>query len=222
MPAINLALVLDEGKAKLIEEKLITLGHKISGKKLQDYRNGAIGLCSKPLMLKGRVGWDSKLVKSITNASETPNMNNMLAIHDNMSNMHDNRHDIPKVVCLARPGCKACTTSNNTAIQLVDLDRQIKCEPCGKHVKAKAWTCRCNIPWHLCSVHRHSHSMCSTQNLPMRVPTRGSKRIPTMTIEDLRALDNRRTRRGPPAILPPQCNILSPGLREKFAHLLTR
>ena len=56
MPAINLALVLDEGKAKLIEEKLITLGHKISGKKLQDYRNGAIGLCSKPLMLKGRVG----------------------------------------------------------------------------------------------------------------------------------------------------------------------
>ena len=35
-----------------------------------------------------RTCWrDSKLVKSITNAGETPNMNNMLAIHDNMSNI---------------------------------------------------------------------------------------------------------------------------------------
>ena len=222
MPAINLALDLDEGKFKMIEEKLIILGHKISGKKLRQYINGALGLASKPLMLNGRVGWDSRLTKSIINMGETPNMNNMLVAHDNMNSISGIHQIIPKIICLACPGCKACITSNNPAIQLVDLDRPIKCEPCGKHVKAKDWNCKCLIPWHLCSVHRHSHSKCSTKNLSSSVPSQGSKRIPTMSIEDLRALDNRRTRRGPPAILPPQSNILSPGLREKFAHLLKR
>ena len=149
-------------------------------------------------------------------------MNNMIVTHNCMNDIHYNHQTIPKTICLACPGCKACITSNNPVIQLVDLDRSIKCEPCGKHIKAKDWNCKCLIPWHLCSVHRHSHSMCSTKNLSSSVPSQGSKRIPTMSIEDLRALDNRRTRRGPPAILPPQNNILSPWLREKFAHLLRR
>ena len=149
--------------------------------------------------------------------SQSPDKSSTIIAHDSMTNMS------PSIVCLACPGCNACITSSHPAIQLVDLDRRIKCEPCGKYNKAKDWTCKCHIPWHLCSVHRQCHSMCSTKNLPKSVPLcRGSKRIPTMTIEDLRALDKRRTRRGPPAILPPQNNILSPGLREKFAHLLRR
>ncbi len=168
-------------------------------------------------MLNGRVGWDSKLTKTISNMSQSPDKSSTIIAHDSMTNMS------PSIVCLACPGCNACITSSHPAIQLVDLDRRIKCEPCGKYNKAKDWTCKCHVPWHLCSVHRLCHSMCSTKNLPKSGPLcRGSKRIPTMTIEDLRALDNRRTRRGPPAILPPQTNILSPGLREKFAHLLRR
>ena len=47
MPAINLALVINEGEVKMIEQKLITLGHKISGKKLCDYYSGAIGIGSQ-------------------------------------------------------------------------------------------------------------------------------------------------------------------------------
>jgi hypothetical protein len=223
MPAINLALDLDEGRIRTIEDKLIMLGHKISGTKLRQYTSGSLGLASKPLMLNGRVGWDSKLDKSTTtNVGEMSNSNNPIAQHDTMNNKCGNHKSTPEVICLACPGCKACITSNNPVIQLVDLDRSIKCEPCGKHIRAKDWNCKCLIPWHLCSVHRHSHSKCSTKNLSLSVPSQGSKRIPTMSLEDLRALDNKRARRGPPAILPPQTNILSPGLRVKFAHLLNR
>ena len=174
-------------------------------------------------MLNGRVGWDSHLNKSITTYG--PDMSNVYSTCNQRSiknGTHTNHITIPKIICLACPVCKASITSSNPVIQLVDLDRSIKCEPCGKRIKAKDWNCKCLIPWHLCSVHRHSHSKDSTRSLSTSVLAKGSKRILNMSLEDLNTLDNKRARRGPPAILPPQTNILSPGLRERFAHLLMR
>ena len=62
-PAIKFSI--DDNMQKSIADKLITLGHQISGKKLSDFKGGSMLLRPKPLMLKGRVGWDSKLTPRV-------------------------------------------------------------------------------------------------------------------------------------------------------------
>ncbi len=217
-PTLSFGLNLEEPQRKMLEEKLIALGHKISGAKIKAFKNCKEGIQGTPLSLKGRAGWDSKL------DGPRPSQKQCDALVNYTTNNYSNTTNMHRVsiACLSCPDCNAYTTSDHPSIQLVDLDKKARCDACRKYIKAKDWNCKCNIPWHLCSVHCPSLDKHPIQNLPSRGPCRGTKRIPTMAHEELRELDNKRSRKVPPAILPPQTNILSPGLREKFAHLLKR
>ncbi len=192
------------------------LGHKISGKKLKDFKAGVHTLRAMPLALRGRVGWDSALGKNHKyhhKQYSTPQCND--PSDDDTSNT---MQYVPRTICLACPKCKAVELSSNKAFQLNDLDKAIKCVSCNTNQKISKWTCSCHTPWHLCQSHKLSYY---ERQKPLQTkPSKGSKRIHTMPHEQLVAHDRKRARCEPRAILPPQSNILSSGLRERFAYLL--
>ncbi len=135
------------------------------------------------------------------------------------TNMDKSAHQ-PKIICLSCPLCKACEVSSHPAFQLEDLDKKCRCHKCGKPSRAMHWLCKCQTPWHLCQIHKYCYY--DNKNLSRDKPCKRAKTISMMTHDELVAHDNKRARREPHTILPPQANILSPGLRERFARLLQR
>ena len=73
--APGIAIIIDDEVRACLEDKLIMLGHKISGNKLKDFKAGVHTLRAMPLALRGRVGWDStlgKIINIITNKIVLP------------------------------------------------------------------------------------------------------------------------------------------------------
>ena len=196
------------------------LGHKISGKKLRDFKSHSLQLKLTNLELRGRAGWDSKLCNSNTNT--TPICDSMPLNTD-----ADTQPTINYPACFTSPCCSTWELSTNSGFQLVDLDRRIVCKNCKKTSRARDWNCRCGLLWHLCD--RHIKWANPEYSTPRTVPKskaaescKGTKRINTLTHDQLVAYDNMRARKRPLNILPPQSNILSSKLRERFAHLLDK
>ena len=220
-----------------IAEKLITLGHQIAGKKLRAFIDGSVSLKPKPLNLKGRAGWDSKLTpqahpihKECKDTARTSSANVG-------SQNEDGEVFLPTY--FACPGCQAPQLSTQAAFQLKDLDKPTRCKNCKMFNKVGRWLCKCHLPWHLCTQHVHScrahRNANSNDHQPPVLPRTSVKRIAPMTYEQLQAFDNTRAakerRRNltepsrchtPARILPPQSNILSQKLRERFASLLAK
>ncbi len=200
------------------------------------------------LALKGRVGWDSNLKglgvpTNITNIlplqDTTQDQRSIgggtgrlkrvhgdvpLSIQANLLKPLDNTEGPSDGIALFTcPKCKACEISSNKAFNHHDLDKACKCKSCKTISKARNWMCKCQKPWHLCSIHS---SCCSTTKKPKQsvptTPCKGTKRFGPYTHEQLVAIDNKRIRRAPAVILPPSSNILSVKLRERFAHLLNK
>ncbi len=243
-PAPRFAINLTSQFKTEIENQLIKLGHKLSGQKLADFK--AKKICIKPnsLALKGRVGWDSNLkglgvptstndIKPLHDISRHQNSigggtGRLKRVHGDVplsiqANFMKSQGPTNGIALLTCPKCKACELSSNKAINYHDFDKACKCKSCKTTSKARNWMCKCQIPWHLCSVHS---SCCSTtkkqkQSVPT-TPCKGTKRIGPFTHEQLVAIDHKRIRRGPAVILPPSSNILSVKLRERFAHLLNK
>ncbi len=148
-------------------------------------------------------------------------------------------------VLLACPTC--CNMQPATShFQLKDLDKTAKCIKCNKANKIYKWTCKCQLPWHLCDVHQHC-STCYTNNSADNISEPSKKRscdstntspkrsITTLTHDQLLAYDNKRARldwrrklakQDPAAghfaqgeIRPLQPSFLSQRLKERFAHL---
>ena len=235
-PAIIFSI--DSNMQKSIADKLITLGHQISGKKLSDFKGGSMLLRPKPLILKGRVGWDSKL---------TPKIKPIPSCGEDRSESHardvicrDDAKQAPLPTWYTCPACNAPRLSNSIIFQLRDLDNPVFCRSCKVSSKVGRWRCKCQLPWHLCTQHsfccNNNDNTNSNRKQPPKQHNRGTKRIAFQSFDQLQAFDDKRAakerRRNmtkssschTPAhnILPPQSNILSQRLKERFAHLLTK
>ena len=57
-----------------------------------------------------------------------------------------------------RSSCSKVEPSSVMNFQYSDLDRPHTCPFCKKASKVRSWQCSCEMPWHLCAQHRHSHS----------------------------------------------------------------
>ena len=209
-------------------DKLLKLGHNISNKLINNFRNGNLELKPQALTLNGRVGWDSDF-KCIELPTEVHLANTInLSLQGQLSSP----------ACFDCPSCRASILSTNPKFQLIDLDRPIKCGSCQVPSKVRSWTCRCNMLWHNCPTHIKHCNNKYTSKQTSSSSVKGTKRIATMTYEELTAHDDLRTTReisarllgeatrtsaagSPHNILPPQSNILSPGLRKRFAYMLT-
>ncbi len=73
---------------------------------------------------------------------------------------------------------------------LNDLDKAIKCVSCDTNQKISKWTCSCHTPWYLRQTHKMSYY--EQQKTFQTKPCIGSKRIPTITHEQLVAHDRKR------------------------------
>ena len=143
--------------------------------------------------------------------------------------------------CFTCPSCQAPLLSTDSIFQLKDLDKPAKCKGCSSSSKVGHWMCSCQLHWHLCTKHidcctSNTNSINSSSKQPLMLHNTGVKRIATQTFEQLQAVDDKRalkeirrsmtksSKHVTPAhsILPPQSNILSQKLRERFAHLLQK
>ena len=137
--------------------------------------------------------------------------------------------------CFTCPACGAAVLSNNKSFQLKDLDDTLLCKVCNARSKIDRWRCKCQLPWHVCTTHgrRCLYKGTAERANKSRTALGGVKRIAPLTFEQLNAFDDARANKQlqkriraiskpakPATILPPQANILSQKLREKFAYLL--
>ncbi len=99
-----------------IHNRIITLGHRISGVNVRDFKNGSSQLRLAEVNLKGRVGWDTAL----SNTNFSYNTHGQL----DTTNTADNTSiDINAPACFASPCCGAWEISTHTNFQLCDLDK---------------------------------------------------------------------------------------------------
>ncbi len=248
-PALNMAIDIPHQLRPLIEDQLITLGHKISGAKLLQFKRRKLGLKPSSPVPKGRVGWDSNIKVypgaidllpisqgSATQYHFTPQHPSDDTCHGGGTNKYRRVHgDVPMsirshpapehsanmTVCLLScPACSAEEPSTNKAFQLHDLDKICKSKSCNENIKVKDWNCKCQTKWHLCNVHMSCSNIVTTKNVPIHKPCSGTKRrLGPLTHDQLVAIDTKRARNKPPKLLPPAPNILSVKLKERLAHL---
>ncbi len=158
---------------------------------------------------------------------------------NNGANAFDNQgiNQAPLPTWYSCPACNAPKISNSIIFQLRDLDTPVYCRSCRSSSKVGRWRCTCQVPWHRCT----KHILCcnntnSNREQPPKQQHKGIKRIAFQSFDQLQAFDDKRAAKerrrnmtkssscNTPAhnILPPQSNILSQRLRERFAHLLLK
>ncbi len=213
-PALCCAVEIDDETAALLEHNLITLGHRVSSSKVQEFREGKTALIPKVPVVKGRAGWDSSLKMQENKQMHTTS--NAIAIQQSKQGT---KREVEQVNFHC-PQCKTEAASNKQCFQLQDLDKVNKCKNCNVNVKIRDWMCSCDHTWHLCGTHRSYCSKQSNKKPPCNAPSQSRKRmLGPLTQEQLQVIDTKRMRRNNQHILPPAPNILSVKLRERFAHL---
>ncbi len=239
-----MAVCLEPKIQQLIQDKIISLGHQISGKKLEHFKSYKIALKPKALAINGRAGWDSKLSSAPTadrpelqEGEVIPPIQNILKDEPAVEAHHAAQPSQP--TCFSCPACGAAVLSNVKSFQLKDLDKTCKCRTCCTSSKVGRWKCKCQLPWHLCTTHVECCSKASLSKRE-RIPVAPKKRIAPQSFEQLIAFDNQRAANQqykrfksnkamrnaqvckPVNILPPQANLLSQKLRDRFAYLLNK
>ena len=145
------------------------------------------------------------------------------------------------------PSCSKQSPSQNYKFQYKDLDLKIKCCECLKSTPLKAWRCNCGVLWHTCKVHSCTanvspsvRSTTSSKSSIAKVAEKvSSERLLSnasfekILDDDLRSeakwakksFEQDQTHAGvvnPVSTLNRELRapMLSPNLRQRFAHLL--
>ena len=160
------------------------------------------------------MAWDSKLKRLPGGAAESIPIHDCEFNHGATSNKRQY-----SLACFQCPTCNASELSSNQAFQLKDLDGQCKCKACKRKSKVKDWLCSCQIKWHLCNKHQSHANECKIRNAHGNRSCGTKRTLGPFTQDQLQEIDSKRMRRMPPKVLPPAPNLLSPNLRERFAHL---
>ena len=214
-PAISCAVVVDQEVAKLLEHNLITLGHRMSAMKIQDFREHKITLTPVVPNLKGKAGWDSSI--KAQDSSRQPRAVKQCKASKLSEKGCKRELEHATFQC---PQCNERTACTNASIQLHDLDKVYKCKSCKAKVKIRDWMCPCLNRWHLCVIHKSCCSYEGKRKPPCSMPSQCPKRmLGPLSREQLQEIDNKRMRKSNMHILPPAPNILSANLRDRFAHL---
>ena len=125
-------------------------------------------------------------------------------------------------VCFYCPECTASELSSNAIFQIEDLDRKCKCSNCKRSSKVNNWMCACRRKWHLCA-HHQVYANCNKKKLSCSSGPAPAKRlVGPLSLEQLQEFGVKRIHNSKSSFqpLPPNRNILSAKLRERFAHLL--
>ncbi len=210
-PAIEASIIFDEEAREVVQKNLITLGHRIPNKKIQEFIEGKIYLKPNVPNLKGRAGWDSNLAimpqrdSTVVQHEPTPIANGECKQASN--------------TCFMCPHCNHPQVSNTAAFQLQDLDKVHKCKNCKRTSKVQAWLCMCHLRWHSCIKHQAYANCATSKTTPCSTAKPVKRPLGPLTLAELQEIDAKRIRINPPRILPPAPNLLSIKLRERFAHL---
>ena len=154
-----------------------------------------------------------------------------------------NRRQMFVVQC---PTCTHQSPSHSYKFQCEDLDAKIKCTVCLKFSAIKHWKCNCGELWHTCKVHFCIEKVKPTSSKD-ELRTSGSNEGASKAIskrllsnasfdqlldDDLRAQTKRakicdKDNQWDNLVVPARSSVqirssmLSPNLRERFAHLLS-
>ena len=125
--------------------------------------------------------------------------------------------------------------ADRNVVDLCDSGVKTRCKRCNKSWETKMWKCKCNLPWHKCSIHRDSPQKmrnahkevpqdvkqrkakkkeAERQGRKTQVSTRkrsGEKKAVVFTVEEQKNVQNRGLRN----------SCLSTSLKRKFGHLCT-
>ncbi len=212
-PAINGSIIMDDDLRGALEQNIIALGHRISTKAIKQFREGNSQLTPNIPNLKGRVGWDARII-------QVPGTKAICCAPPEAKSLQVGTKRPLEPACFHCPKCNASELSTNKSFQLEDLDATCKCKSCKQQIKVKDWWCGCCIKWHACTIHQ-SYANASRPKIDPSSAHRAPKRsVGPFTYEQLLEVDAKRRRRETPRVLPPTANLLSPNLRIRFAHLL--
>ena len=195
-----------------------------------------------PLSLKGKSGWDSRLA-SFTGSLDLPD--GYQALNASVPDQPRLGRQMHVAQC---PSCHKQSPSQRYKIQCYDLDLKIKCCECLKRTCLKAWKCNCGVLWHTCRVHSctenvepyyksQASSKSSMEKLTLEKTS--SKRLHSnasfeQILDDDLRIDAKRAKKSheqDETLARVQITVssrprelraamLSPNLRQRFAHLL--
>ncbi len=214
-PAICASIIFDDASRDIVQQNLITLGHRIPKKEIAKFVEGSIGIKPNLPNFKGRAGWDSNIAmlpQGIA-ATQQPATCNQQAVE--LCNATSN-------TCYMCPRCKHPELSSRNAFQLVDLDTTCKCNHCKVSTKVQDWLCMCHLRWHSCIKHQSQATQAKSKNTPLSKARPVKRSVGPLTAAELQEIDVKRIRKNPPRVLPPAPNLLSINLRELFAHLFNK
>ena len=150
-PALACNIYVTEEEKTAIAKALATLNRAISNEQLDEYICNKRGILPHPVKLYGKTGWDSTLPKLCNERS-------LDCRYDaNCLSAHAPAGEVSFFKC----PCSSCSKVEPSSVndfQYSDLDRPHTCPFCKKVSKVRSWRCTCEMPWHLCVQHRHSHS----------------------------------------------------------------
>ncbi len=139
--ATSMSVSLHRDKQQAITDSLIKLGRQISGKKLEQFKDGTLQIMPRPLAINGRVGWDSKLGKGAKGIATQHQVIPTPPAKDPDPSQEPEPHNSKQLklpTCFTCPACGAAELSNNKKFQLVDLDSTLLCKGCNKRSKMVA------------------------------------------------------------------------------------
>ena len=229
----NVSIIADTQRQ--INKALILLGRPMSQDQVNqvlDQQNTKPNKLVK-LSYKGKVGWDSRL-SAHTFSVESQERSTSEVTHEHESEIVMKR-PMHIVQC---PFCDKQSPSQQYNFQYRDLDTKIKCSECHKFTPLKGWKCNCGVLWYNCKEHT-----CAVEIIPntLSKPKRSSnsKALPkgslqaNSSFEDLldddlkveakrakKSLEHDAPLAGDKMPYKLKASLLSPNLRQRFAHLL--
>ena len=241
-PAVGFNISINEHAQMQLLRSLVALGRHLSDEKLSRIvRNeSTVNLMLTHLSYKGRTGWDARLATypcSLESLQEQPSTHAAAPTHE------IDRRNMFVVQC---PLCTQQSARHRYKFQYEDLYAKIRCTECLKLSAIKYWKCNCGELWHTCMVH-----VCTEKVRPKvsKVKPRSSSNkegadkassnrlLHNATFDQLLDDDfkeqTKRAKRldeeehGVNIVVPSQSSnqlrssMLSPNLRERFAHLFS-
>jgi len=242
--AVSFNVSINNSTQRIVNKALILLGRNLSRDKvnliLDEHATSGFSLAC--LCFKGKVGWDSRL--DVERGSLEP-VNGTHFLEDSeasSSGVIESRREMHIVIC---PSCKQQTPSQQYKFQCRDLDIKIKCLECFKPTPIKAWSCNCGVLWHTCKVHTCTAESMPTPRSKPKSSSSSSKEDSSKEVskghlqanssfdelldddlkrEAMKAKKSSGQKTTSTGVYKPyelKASLLSPHLREKFAHLLS-
>ena len=139
---------------------------------------------------------------------------------------------LPEAILLQCPRCPLVTSGTREAFRHSNLDGKTWCKECRRSSPVQHWRCLCGAPWHRCELHKDEPDRLRAIEQPARKRNRHTPSPREVDVTPSAWIDrvSHRSKRartdvidlGQHIVAAINPRFLSPGLKNRFPHLVTQ